>query len=149
MDIKGRLGKGGMGAVFLAWDNQLHRDVALKVPHLLEDESGEFLKRFLREARAAAKLHHPNVCPTHDVGVYDGQPFLTMACIDGISLHDHIRQREHPFDPVEAVRIVLDLARTLQHAHEAGVIHRDLKPRNIMLSRDGRPVVMDEVDPIG
>ena len=136
------LGRGGMGAVYLAQDHELARSVALKVPFLNGDAS-EFVRRFRREARSLARLHHPNICPVHDVGEHDGQPYMTMAYIDGVSLADYLKRRGAPLEPDKAVRLVRQLALALQHAHEAGVVHRDLKPGNIMMTREGRPTVTD------
>jgi formylglycine-generating enzyme required for sulfatase activity/serine/threonine protein kinase len=134
-----QLGRGGMGAVYLAHDAHLDRPVALKVPLLFGDDD-DFLRR---EARSAAGLHHPNICPIYDVGEHDGQPYLTMAYIDGTSLAEYLKQRAAPLDPAKAVRLARMLALALQQAHEAGVVHRDLKPSNIMLSRERRPFLMD------
>jgi hypothetical protein len=136
-----RLGKGGMGAVYLAHDTLLKRDVALKVPHFGADDS-EALERFHREARAAATLRHPNLCPVYDVGQIDGIHYLTMAYIDGQPLSDRLKDGK-PWQPHEAARLVRELALALEFAHRHGVIHRDLKPSNVMLDRDGAPVVMD------
>ena len=137
------LGRGGMGAVYLAQDMQLRRQVALKVPLISGDEDPDFLKRFQREACALAQFHHPNICPVHDVGNHDGQPYLVMAFIEGTSLAAHLKERTLPFEPSKAARLVRILALAMQKAHEAGIIHRDLKPGNIMISREGRPIVMD------
>jgi hypothetical protein len=137
-----RLGSGGMGAVYLAHDTQLDREVALKVPRFERDESGELIDRFFREARSMAMLRHPNLCAVFDVGELDGTYFLTMAYIEGRELAHVLKDRAaaeaHP--PVSIVRKV---ALALAEAHQAGVVHRDLKPSNIMLDRRGEPVVMD------
>jgi formylglycine-generating enzyme required for sulfatase activity len=137
------LGRGGMGAVYLARDNRLDRDVALKLPYLWGDEDSEFLHRFQREARAAAGLRHPNICPVYDVGEHEGQPFLVMAYIEGELLSDHLKKRTSPMEPQEALRLVRKLAQAMRVAHERGIIHRDLKPANIMLDLDAVPIVMD------
>jgi Protein kinase domain len=99
-----QLGRGGMGAVYLAEDHELGRPVALKVP-LITGDAPEFLSRFRREARSAARLHHPNICPVYDVGEHNGQPYLTMAYIDGISLADFLRRRGAPLEPDKAARL--------------------------------------------
>jgi len=137
-----RLGKGGMGTVFLAEDTQLHREVALKIPHFESDDNQELLERFYREARAAATLNHPNLCPIHDVGEIDGVHYLTMAYIEGQSLSDLVRPGA-PLAAENAVAIVHNLALGMAEAHEKGIVHRDLKPSNISMNQRGEPVVMD------
>jgi formylglycine-generating enzyme required for sulfatase activity/serine/threonine protein kinase len=138
------LGRGGMGAVYLAIDNRLGgRKVAVKVPTLSDDRDADFLKRLEREAHIAAQFQHPNICPIHDVGTHDGRPFLVLAYIEGTSLADYLERRTKPFDVVQAVKLVAVVAQAMHKAHETGIIHRDLKPDNIMLTREGRPIVMD------
>jgi serine/threonine protein kinase len=139
--ILDRLGRGGMGAVFRAVDTQLDRTVALKVPFLANNDAG-LRERFYREARAAAALHHPNICPVFDVGELDGLPYLTMAFLDGRPLADALADGR-PFPPHQAALLVRKLALAMQYAHDRGVIHRDLKPGNVLLRPDGEPVVMD------
>jgi hypothetical protein len=135
------LGKGGMGEVFLAQDTLLQRTVALKIPKLTEGRSAE-RERFLREARAAAILTHPNICPVYDVGEIDGRPYLTMAYVDGSSLAVRVRQAG-PLAPLDAAHLVRTVARAMQHAHDQGILHRDLKPANILLNGKGEPTVTD------
>jgi serine/threonine protein kinase len=135
------LGQGGMGAVYLAHDAQLDRPVALKMPLLSAADGAQILARFYREARAAALLRHPHVCPIHDVGEIDGQPYLTMAFIEGKSLAAFARAR--PLTPRQSAALLRKLALALQEAHSHGVIHRDLKPANIMIDTRGEPMVMD------
>jgi serine/threonine protein kinase len=135
------LGKGGMGAVYLAHDTQLDRPVALKIPLFEPEEGSQLLARFYREARAAATLHHANVCPVYDVGEVDGVPYLTMAYIEGKSLAEYLRGK--PLMPRQSALLVRKLALALQEAHKRGVIHRDLKPANIMIDQRGEPVIMD------
>jgi serine/threonine protein kinase len=135
------LGQGGMGTVYRAYDTQLDRHVALKVP-IFGREEGELRERFLREARAAANLHHPNLCPVFDIGEQDGIIYLTMAYIDGKPLSHYLNaQRSLPAPKV--VALVRKLALALQEAHDHGIIHRDLKPGNILINRKKEPVVMD------
>jgi WD40 repeat protein/predicted Ser/Thr protein kinase len=136
------LGKGGMGAVYLAHDNQLDRQVALKVPHFAADDGPEVRERFLREARAAATLDHPHLCPVYDVGEHDGVLYLTMAYIDGRPLSKFI-QSGKPQPPRQVAAVIRKLALALHEAHQRGVIHRDLKPSNVMINRRREPVVMD------
>jgi WD40 repeat protein len=131
-----------MGSVWLAHDTQLDRKVALKVPRLEPGASPQLLERFYREGRAAAALHHPNVCPVHDVGEIGGVHYLTMAYLEGEPLSDVIK-RGDTLPPTEAARVVLRIALALAEAHRMGVIHRDLKPSNVMMTPKGEPVVMD------
>ncbi len=135
------LGQGGMGAVYLAQDTQLDRPVALKIPTLNGNEGPEVLERFQREARAAATILHPNVCPLYDVGAIDGAPYLTMGYIDGKPLAAFIAAR--PLPPRQSVLLVRKLALALAEAHKRGVIHRDLKPGNVMIDKRSEPIVMD------
>jgi serine/threonine protein kinase len=138
--FKKRLGGGGMGAVYLVENTELQRDEALKVPHFESGSDPSVRERFLREARAAAKLHHPNLCPIYHADVIDGIYFLTMCYLDGKPLSAYTG-RPHP--PREAVKIVAKLAQALEYAHGKGVIHRDLKPANIMLCPGTGPTVLD------
>ncbi|MBT6157891.1 MAG: protein kinase [Planctomycetaceae bacterium] len=136
------LGEGAMGQVFLAHDDQLDRDVALKVPRFSAKGDEERIERFYREARAAATLRHPNVCPIHDVGEFEGRPFLTMAYIEGRPLSDYVWEGK-PLPQRQAAIIVRKLARGLAAAHEEEVTHRDLKPANVMIDERNEPIVMD------
>ncbi len=137
-----KLGQGGMGAVYLAHDTKLDRRVALKVPRFEAEEGSAGLQRFSREARAAATLHHPNICTVHDVGEIDGVHYLTMAFVEGLPLSELIRQGG-PLPQAQAAELVRQIALALQVAHERGIIHRDLKPGNIMLTAQQQPIVMD------
>jgi formylglycine-generating enzyme required for sulfatase activity/predicted Ser/Thr protein kinase len=136
------LGRGGMGAVYLAHDSQLDRAVALKVPHREFAQNASVRERFLREARAAARFHHPNFCPIHDIGEIDGIPYLTMAYIEGGTLASAI-ERGQPWDQRKAAEIVRQLAVALGEAHRQGIVHRDLKPANVMMDSRGGLVLMD------
>ncbi|MEX1097658.1 MAG: serine/threonine-protein kinase [Planctomycetales bacterium] len=136
------LGRGAMGAVFLARDTQLGRAVALKVPSFGDGAPAGSVQRFLREARAAATLAHPNICPIHDVGEQAGIQFISMGYVEGRPLADYIASgKEQPEKYVAGV--VRKLALALQEAHDRGIIHRDLKPANIMIDRRNEPIVMD------
>ncbi len=137
-----QLGKGGMGAVYLAHDTQLDRPVALKVPHFSASDGPHVLERFQREARAAATLRHSNICPVYDVGEIDGVRYLTMAFIEGRPLSSLIGD-DKPLTVRQAATLVRKLALALKEAHGTGVIHRDLKPSNIMIDKRGEPVLMD------
>jgi formylglycine-generating enzyme required for sulfatase activity/predicted Ser/Thr protein kinase len=136
------LGQGAMGAVYLAEDPQLQRHVALKIPRFVDDEDAGSRERFYREARAAATLNHPNICPVHDIGEQDGTPFITMAYVQGNSLSKFIGvKRQWP--EREVAKLVRKIALALTEAHAKGVVHRDLKPGNIMLDRRHEPIVTD------
>jgi predicted Ser/Thr protein kinase len=136
------LGQGAMGTVYLAHDTQLDRPVALKVPQFAGDDGPEVRQRFLSEARAAATIVHPNVCPVFDVGEINGTPYLTMAYLEGPSLAK-LLQGPAPLPAWQAATLVHRLALALQAAHEKGIIHRDLKPSNVMINARGEPVVLD------
>ncbi len=131
-----------MGAVYLAVDTQLGRQVALKIPFFDAKEEPKRLERFLREARSAARLHHPNICTIHDVGQHQGQPYITMAFITGKPL-DELFDSEDLLPIKTSVNIVRRMALALQKAHELNIVHRDLKPANVMITPDGEPVIMD------
>ena len=137
-----KLGQGGMGAVYLAHDDKLDRQVALKVPRFGPDDGPEVLERFEREARAAATISHPNICPVYDVGDVGGVHFVTMAYVEGQSLSGLVQSgKPLPQRPVAA--LVRKLALAMEEAHRKGVVHRDLKPSNVMVDRRREPVVMD------
>lgn len=136
------LGQGAMGTVYLAEDTQLRRQVALKTPHFDKDPSGELLERLYREARAAATLRHPNICPVHDVGQIDGTHYISMAYIEGHPLSAFIRSTK-PQPERQILIIVRKLAQALQEAHDHKIVHRDLKPANIMVDKRGEPLIMD------
>jgi serine/threonine protein kinase/formylglycine-generating enzyme required for sulfatase activity len=136
------LGQGAMGTVYLAEDTQLRRQIALKTPQFAGDIQRELLERFYREARAAATLRHPCICPVYDVGDIDGKHYITMAYIEGRPLSDFV----NPAVPQTAAQILIvvgKIAQALQEAHDHGIVHRDLKPANIMIDRRGEPVIMD------
>jgi serine/threonine protein kinase len=134
------LGKGAMGAVYLAYDTQLHRHVALKTPFL--GEGTQVIDRFYREARAAAQLRSPYVCPIYDVGEIGHIHYLSMAYIDGRPL-TRLMTEGQLRDTKAIADVVRKIALGLQAAHEENIIHRDLKPDNIMVDRKGDPIVMD------
>lgn len=137
-----KLGQGGMGTVYLAADTQLDRQVALKVPQFTAQDGHDAVERFLREARAAATIQHPNLCPVYDVGQIDGTHYMTMAYIDGHLLSAYIRPNK-PVPPRKAASVIRKVAQALQEAHAQGIIHRDLKPTNIFVNQRNEPVVMD------
>ena len=129
-EIQSRLGGGGMGFVFRAWDARLHREVAIK---LLNQEYAMpgMRERFLREARAASALNHPNICTIFDIGEQDGDPYLVMELLHGETLKDRILNRTMQLD--EMIVIARDTAEALGAAHAKGIVHRDVKPANIFL----------------
>jgi WD40 repeat protein/predicted Ser/Thr protein kinase len=136
------LGKGGMGSVYLAHDTQLDRPVALKIPSFTSGANADLLERFFREARAAATLSHPNICPIYDVGRIDSVYYLTMAYIEGKPLQDYIDPAK-PAPQRAVASVVRQLAIAMQVAHDKGIIHRDLKPANILIDSKRQPVIMD------
>jgi serine/threonine protein kinase/formylglycine-generating enzyme required for sulfatase activity len=139
-----RLGQGGMGSVYLAEDTQLQRRVALKVARDSAVEGSEMRRRLLAEARAAATLDHPYLCPVFDAGEVDGRLYLTMAYIEGQSLAEMAGGKSLP--PRQVAALVGKLALALQEAHAKGVVHRDLKPSNVMIKATGarrEPVIVD------
>ncbi|PQO37175.1 DUF1080 domain-containing protein [Bremerella cremea] len=137
-----QLGTGAMGKVYLAHDTQLDRQVALKTPQFRSNRNEELITRFYREARSAAKLQHRNICQVYDVGEIDGRHFISMAFIDGRCLADYIASGKQ-----SAIRscciLVLRLANGLSEAHRHNVVHRDLKPGNVMVDQKQEPVIMD------
>lgn len=136
------LGRGGMGAVYLAEDRQLGRHVALKLPSFNPADAGKRIERFVREARAAAVLQHPNICMIYDAGEVDGRPFITMALIEGQPLENTV-DGGNALPWRKAAALARKVALALAHAHAKGIVHRDLKPGNIMLTPEGEPILMD------
>jgi hypothetical protein len=143
--ILGLLGTGGMGAVYRAVDPQLDREVALKQPHF-DGPAADVkrrMERFQREARAAAGVLHPNVCPIFDVGEHEGRPFVVMALVEGQSLAQYLTSHPGPLDVDTAVHLVRQVLDGLGAVHSRGTIHRDIKPANILLDAAGRPFLTD------
>jgi len=140
--IHKRLGKGGMGSVYRAWDITLERNVAIKfmAPHLATNV--DYIERFFREARAAAMLTHPNLIAVHDAGSEADSYFIVMELVEGISL-DELLKRSGAVSEVEAIHAGVQAASGLASAHNAGIIHRDVKPSNLILSIDGYLKVSD------
>ena len=140
--IEDVLGRGGMAAVYRARDAELERPVAVKVlAEHLADQPG-FHDRFLREAKLAAQLSHPNIVQVFDVGEEDGAPFIVMECVEGSTLADELKERGR-LDPDEVVDLALQICGGLEHAHAAGVVHRDIKPQNLLLRPDGTVKIAD------
>jgi len=136
------IARGGMAVVWRAEDTLLDRLVAVKLLHPQFVGDPEFLERFRREARAAARLSHPNIVPIYDVGEDDGTPYLVMELVEGSNLKDRIRGSA-PLADAEIRSIGAILASTLEYAHARGLIHRDVKPQNVLLGEDGRPRLTD------
>ncbi|HEU0168172.1 MAG TPA: protein kinase [Chloroflexota bacterium] len=137
-----RLGSGGMATVYLAHDPMLGRDVAIKVPRLDAEAEPDVLERFEAELRAVGRLNHRNIVTIYDGGEDRGQPFLVMEPVDGESLAQLIR-RESPLPQEQAVELAVQIADALAYAHAQGLIHRDVKPQNVLLDRAGRAKVTD------
>ncbi len=141
--IMGELGRGGMGIVYLALDVNLDREVAIKVLPLHLANQSDVRERFLREARTAAKLTHPNIVPVYRADEMGGVPFFVMRHVDGESLADRLAA-QGPVDPRKAARLLQHVSDALDYAHARGVIHRDIKPENILLERGSdSPAVSD------
>ena len=136
------LGQGGMARVHQGLDRQLGRRVAIKVLAPPFDRDSEFVERFRREARAAAGLSHPNIVAVFDSGSDDGTHFIVTELVEGETLADRLR-RDGPMPPADAVAVAVDVARALAAAHARGLIHRDIKPGNVMLLPDGGVKVVD------
>ncbi|MBX3471078.1 MAG: serine/threonine protein kinase, partial [Planctomycetes bacterium] len=139
-ELLAELGRGGMGSVWRARSLALGREVALKL--LTAPDDPELVERFQLEARAAARLRHPNVVGVHEVG-QDGRTwFLALDLVEGESLRARVT-RDGPLSPREAARVVEAIGRALHHAHGHGVVHRDVKPHNILIAADGTPLLAD------
>src|SRR4051812_3390609 len=141
--IRGELGRGAMGIVYRAEDPALDRVVALKTILLAEDAEGrqEYHKRFFQEAKAAGKLTHPHIVTTYDFGEVEGLAYMAMELLEGTELRT--RMREGVIPPAEAIDIARQIADGLGFAHERGVVHRDIKPGNIMILARGQVKIMD------
>ncbi len=137
--IRGRVGRGGMASVYRAHDPKIGRDVAIKFLHATLAEDAECHARFLREARAAGGLSHPNIAVVHDVDEIEGRPYMSMELVDGETLAD-VLDRRKTLPIREAATIALQIARALDFAHAHGVVHRDIKPGNILMPVGGRSV---------
>ena len=139
--IVDKLGEGGMGVVYKAEDTALQRTVALKFlpPELTRDTDAK--QRFLHEARAAARLDHPNICTVYEVGEAEGQLFLAMACYEGMTLREKLQ--EGPLPWAEATALAMQAAAGLSEAHAHGIVHRDIKPANLFLTSKEQLKILD------
>ena len=140
--VGARLARGGMATVYEAHDSRLDRTIALKVMHPSLADDDEFVSRFIREAHAAARLSHPHVVAVYDQGADQGHVFLAMELVRGQTLRDLIRERGH-LSPRQALEVIEPVLAALGAAHQAGIVHRDVKPENVLLSDDNRIKVAD------
>lgn len=140
--LERELGRGGMGVVYKAVDKSLDRPVALKFLGSLVDGNEEYKVRFVREARAAAKVQHPNVVAIYDIGSDEGKAYIAMEYVEGPNLHKYLTSKGK-LDVREAINIIVQTASALEAVHESGIIHRDIKPDNILIAKGGLVKLMD------
>ncbi len=141
-ELKQVVGTGGMSSVYCARDTLLERDVALKILHEHFSEDGDYVERFRREARAAARLSHPGIVTVIDRGEEDGRQFIVFEFVDGETLKELV-DRGGPMPVRRALELGLEIGRALAFAHQQGLVHRDVKPQNVLLNGDGRAQVTD------
>ena len=139
--VREQLGRGGMGVVWLCYDPQLGRDVAVKMLVEQAAEGSDRLARFLQEARLMARLDHPGIVAVHEVGDHDGVPFIVTDVLEGKPLSELLEHRWPDFK--QSAELIAKLAEAAAHAHDHGVIHRDIKPENVVVESDGTPRLLD------
>ena len=139
--VRSRIGSGGKGAVYLAWDTELDRTVALKVLPEEVASDADRMRRFVQEAKSASALNHPNIVTVHDVGHSDSIRFIVTEHVEGDTLRARIRQGPLPL--LEVLNVAIQIASALAAAHQAGIIHRDIKPENIIVRADGLVKLVD------
>jgi len=139
--VVAKIGEGGMGAVYRAYDETLHRDVAVKVVHKSPEGSSSASGGLLQEARASSSLAHPNICTIYEVGETEGELYIAMELLEGKTLRDMSGELGLPPDSV--LRYGAQIASALARAHDRGVIHRDLKAANIVITSEGLAKVLD------
>ena len=139
------IGVGGMADVYKATDIIDNKVVAVKILKKEFAENEEFLRRFRNESKAIALLSHPNIVKVYDVGFSDKIQFIVMEYIDGITLKEYI-ENEKVLTWKDSVHFIIQILRALQHAHDRGIVHRDIKPQNIMLFTDGTSLTVNEAD---
>jgi serine/threonine protein kinase len=139
--ILSKIGAGGMGEVYLAEDTKLDRLVALKILPSEVAANQDRMRRFVQEAKAAAALNHPHIAQIHEIGEHEGTHFIVMEFIDGVTLREKIHRERT--DLKHLLKYLQQVAEGLSRAHAAGMVHRDLKPDNIMITRDGFAKVLD------
>src|SRR3989442_2147076 len=139
--IGSKMGAGGMGEVYLAQDTKLDRKVALKILAAEVASNRDRMERFVREAKAAAALSHPNIAQIFEIGEHDGAHFIAMEFVDGVTLREKIHRERTELRKL--LRYLQHAAEGLAKAHAAGIVHRDLKPDNIMITRDGHAKILD------
>src|SRR2546426_3924175 len=140
-EIVAPLGSGGMGEVYRAHDPRLGRDVAIKVLPAAFSSDPDRLHRFEQEARAAAALNHPHILAVHDIGTYDGSPYIVSELLDGRTLREQLAPG--PLLVRRAIECGIQIGRGLAAAHDKGIVHRDLKPENVFVMTDGHVKILD------
>ncbi len=140
--LDAQVGTGGMSTVYRAFDQTLERQVAIKLLHRQIADDPDQLERFSREARAVAQLSHPHIVTVIDAGEEDGRPYIVFEFVDGETLKERIR-RDGPMPVDEAVAYAIEIARALGYAHQRNIVHRDVKPQNVLIDEEGTARVTD------